>query len=377
MDVESQVRAIDKETITPIVRMVLKDDSVNVIRWQHQALQGGTVSQVYRFDGESQAELHTSFKDNPRDDSAPIIPWSVILKIQRQWARGGDPESWKREMMLYQSDLFDVLPETLAVPHCFEIIQKNQTEIWYWLEIVAGKSDTQMSLEDYCAAARHLAHFQGQYLVGQSLPSYPWFSTRRWLTNTVSNWGTGAIPWLQSNRRPAQSDSIFSSDIIEGIIQLWYRRDQFLDVIDSLPRTVCHRDYNAGNLFVRGEDTDQQTVVIDWDCVGIGAMGEDIADMIGEALVFYEFDVAQAEALKEAVLSHYYTGLQEAGWQGEQALLRLSYAAHSPLQWCFRVICRAQNTNDQAMLDRYAEVLRFMLRIGKELTSSFMVTLPD
>lgn len=182
--------AIDEDTITPIVQMALKDESVEVTQWQRQPLQGGTVNLVYLLEGESRAHP----PDSSTDNQTPIIPWSVILKIQRQWERGGDPECWQREMMLYQSDLFDTLPETLTVPCCFDIIKKDQNEIWYWMEVVAGKTDTQMSFEDYCLAARHLAHFQGRYLAGQSLPPYPWFSTRRWLANTVSCWGTDAVP---------------------------------------------------------------------------------------------------------------------------------------------------------------------------------------
>ncbi|MBV7334731.1 aminoglycoside phosphotransferase family protein [Chloroflexi bacterium TSY] len=364
MDVESQIRTIDQETLAPIVRKVLKVESIEVTQWQHQPLQGGTVSLVYLFNGECRTHSLDSFPDN----QTTTIPWSVVLKIQRQWERGGDPECWEREMMLYQSELFNTLPDTLTVPCCFDIIQKDQNEIWYWMEAVTGKTDTRMSLEDYCLAARHLAHFQGRFLVGQSLPPYSWFSTRRWIANTVSNWGTGAVPWLQRYRQLSQPERIFSPDIIEETIQLWQTRDALLDIVDSLPRTVCHRDYNAGNLFVRrDENIGEQTSVIDWDCTGIGAIGEDIADMVGEALIFYDFDLGQAEELKESVLSHYYTGLCEAGWQGDRQLLRLSYAVHSPLQWCFRVVCRAQNTDNQALLKRYAQVLRFMLNQAREV----------
>lgn len=82
---------------------------------------------------------------------------------------------------------------------------------------------------------------------------------------------------------------------------------RFLDIVDSLPRTVCHRGYNAGNLFVqRDKNMGEQTSVIDWDCTSIGGIGEDIADMIGEALIFYDFDLGEAEDLKESVLAHYY-----------------------------------------------------------------------
>jgi len=168
------------------------------------------------------------------------------------------------------------------------------------------------------------------------------------------------------------SDRVFPREVVEGLLQLWAERDAFLDLLDKVPRTLCHRDFNAANLFVRGDaEEGGQTVAIDWDCAGIGTIGEDIADLVGEALVFFAFDPTQAGKLKETVLSSYLAGLREVGWRGDHQLLRLGYTVNSPLQWCFRIACRAQNTDDREMKDRYIEVQRFMLDLANEARDLF------
>ena len=363
MELDPLQPAIKEEILTPIVRDALHDESVDVIEWQCQPIQGGTVGQVYRLKGKGRIHPH----DSSVDTRCELIPWSLILKVQKQWARNGDPECWRREMLLYRSGLFDEHPSSLTVPRCLSLVERKPDEIWLWLEEVTGQTGTQMSLEDYGLAARHLAHLQGRYLMDRSLPSYPWLSTRRWVANTVSNWGTGALPWLQSHRPESSSDRVFPSEVIHGLLHLWAERDEFLDQLDTVPRTLCHRDFNAANLFVRGGAGEGgQTTAIDWDCAGIGTIGEDIADLVGEALVFFAFDPTQARVLKETVLSGYLAGLRDVGWRGDPQRLRLGYAVNSPLQWCFRIACRAQDTDDQEMKERYIEVQRFMLDLADE-----------
>ncbi len=157
---DSPLQTIAKEELTPIVRKALDNETVEVTEWQFQLLQGGTVGEVYLLEGKARSDS----ADLPADNRNATVPWSLILKIQRQWRRSGDPECWKREKMLYQSDLFDALPDSLRVPLCFGISERDQDEIWLWLEEAAGKTGTRMSLDEYCLAARHLAHYQGPVL---------------------------------------------------------------------------------------------------------------------------------------------------------------------------------------------------------------------
>lgn len=164
-------------------------------------------------------------------------------------------------------------------------------------------------------------------------------------------------------------------EMIDGALLLWHERDQLLDIFYNLPRTFCHRDFSAGNVFLtKTAEGMDQTVVIDWDCAGIGIVGEDIADLVGEALIFYEFEPAQAAELQEKVLASYISGLQETGWEGEEKLIRLGYLISLTLHWCFRIVCRAQKKDDPDG-KRYASVLSFIIQQAAE-TRNLISTLP-
>ncbi len=261
---------------------------------------------------------------------------------------------------MYRSGIFDELPESLRVPICYSI-QEREDETWYWFEEVTGTTAGQFDLDHYCQAAHHLGQFQGPYIAGRPLPTYPWLSSRRWITHTVSNWGTGAIPWLNSS-----DSSSLTNSVREQAMTIWAERDGFLDVVDDLPRTVCHRDFNPENLFLPEALSGANTTVIDWDCVGIGALAEDIGDLVGEALVFQEWDISRALDLKEQVLAAYHEGLVESGSKVSPETVQLGFATVSPLQWCFRLICRYKDAEDPATRERYVAILQFMLELGRD-----------
>ena len=131
----------------------------------------------------------------------------------------------------------------------------------------------------------------------------------------------------------------------------------------TFPLTLCHRDYNAGNLFV-GPDAGGRptTIALDWDCAGIGTIAEDI----GEAVVYFGYDPAELGELARTALGAYVDGLREVGWTGSMGVAGRAFATVAPLQWCFRVACLAQRTDDPDLLDRYAVIQGFMLGLAKK-----------
>ncbi|MEE9279162.1 MAG: aminoglycoside phosphotransferase family protein [Myxococcota bacterium] len=303
MSVDSRLEAVDRETLAPLVRQALGSDAAPVSDWCYERLTGGTVASVYRFRG-------------PRPNAAD---WSLILKILRQWARPGDPDSWRRELLLYRSGLFDELPEGFGVPRCLGVAEPSPSEFWLWLEDVEGATGEEMSLDDHGQAARRLGQLQAPYLTGLPLPVYPWLTTERWLEYGSRHWGAGAIARLRQR-------------VPDGLLRLWAERDRLLDAFGRLPLTLCHRDFNAGNLFV----LDGRVVAIDWDCAGVGMIGEDLADLVCEALVYFGFDLRRAEGLAETAFASYVSGLREGGWLGDPALARTGFAVGSALAFSRR-----------------------------------------
>jgi hypothetical protein len=281
--------------------------------------------------------FHVSGDASDRDE---VLRWSLVLKVIPFSANRDDPSHhfyWKREVLAYQSGLLDNLPGGLAAPRCFDIVEHPGEGAWMWLEEVTDEIGPQWPLEHYGVVARQFGQFNGAYLVGESLPSWPWLS-QGWLRAYVAQ-AAPAIAQLRSSlehplmRRcyPARAHHTF---------RLWTEREMFLAALDSLPQTLCHLDVFRRNLFARrsadGADDKHpcdQTVVVDWAFVGIGAVGEEIAPLVGASFLFFEVELGQAQELDEIVFEGYLHGLRDAGWRGDPRAVRLGYTAASALRY--------------------------------------------
>lgn len=97
-------------------------------------------------------------------------------------------------------------------------------------------------------------------------------------------------------------------------------RERLYRVNEALPRTLCHLDFWTKNLIA---SPGGHTVVLDWSFFGLGALGEDIGNLIPDA-VFDMFLPAQSLPLLETILfDAYVAGLRESGWDGDIRLVRL------------------------------------------------------
>jgi hypothetical protein len=147
--------------LSPIVRQALRRDALQLQNWQMTQFAGGFGNPVslglYRFEGTGQ----------DRDD---LVPWSVILKLIQSPANvgwvdmgeGDDPTHWnywKRETLVYQSDLLEDLPEGMVAPRCFGVVELPGDIAGLWLEDVADSCGGVWSLDRYALTARHLCRF--------------------------------------------------------------------------------------------------------------------------------------------------------------------------------------------------------------------------
>ena len=347
---------IDVTTLAPLVRSVTSLPQGEVVDWTSRTLQGGTVGEVHLLEGTAKA--------GPTDGR--LVDWSLVVKVQRQWARPHDPDSWRREFLMYESGLLDDTGPTLAVPDLLRSDVEDDV-IWLWLERVAGVTGEDMALEHYRQVATDLGRMQGEYLAGRELPCHPWFSSRRWVSSTAAMWGTQCVYGLGRASAEGGHHGGLPPDLSRATLELWGQRDRMLDRLDAFPRTLCHRDYHADNLFIRTDvEGALQTVALDWDCAGIGAISEDIGDMVAEAVVYFGYDLTGADELVQAALDAYVDGLRDAGWQGSADVARGGLVTGLPLQWCLRVACLARQADDTETLERYVAVQRFLLALADE-----------
>lgn len=312
---------LEPSILTPLVGRLLADEQVVLSACAVQPLEGGfSGSPLYRVQG--QANTRAGVRD-----------WSLILKViqpttgsQELWQRN----YWKRELLVYQSDLLAHLPGGLAAPRCFGITEQPAEEFWLWLEDLGEEEESAWPLERYALAARHLGEWNGAYLVQRPLPAQPWLSSPADIGRRLALAEPGIAELPQLSRYPFAD--LFPDNRLDRMLWLWAERQPLLARLAQLPRTLCHRDAFRRNLRTRQGATGQpQTVALDWAATGIGFLGEELVPLFALTLRFFTVELARIAELDALIFAGYMDGLRAAGWQGDARLARFGFTALAAL----------------------------------------------
>ena len=327
-----EIQDIDTIMLTRLVQQALGSPTAQISHWEHHPVSyintEKSILGIHRFKGIAR-------------DQAEARPWYIVLKAVHAPFNDSSPAHWnyhRREIFAYKEGLLAGLPSSLSAPRCFGVTEYPDGVCWLWLEDLLDSASLSWSLADYSLAALHLGRFNGAYLTGQPLPVLPWLS-QHWLRGWLSYYEMSCQEVLKLIRdehfwKHPLLQSAFPRLITGDVLQLWSQHDMLLATLDQLPRTFCHMDAYRPNLFIRRNAQGiDQVVAIDWVFAGIGAIGEEIANLLAASLIWFEYDAAKAKSLDEAVFASYLDGLRKAGWQGDPRLARLGYTAACALRW--------------------------------------------
>ena len=305
--------SIDIAELTNVVRQDQRSVVFEVLDWTVSTLSDrSTVNQ----DGLLRVSGHGR-------DSLGVRPWSVALKIMMKPETDGEPSQlgyWMREIYAYDTGLVTSLPGPV-VPARYYGTTMHPDSAWLWMELLTEATGCQWQLEDYAFAADQLGRFNGACAIGGPLPDAPWLTrdhARVW-----TSWLNFETAWQQP-----QVQQYFPVRTRVRLEQLWAEREHFFTTLDRLPQVFSDFDYKRSNLFLRQRDDNQREVVaVDWGDCGIGALGGDLVFLIGASAWFFDWEPAQVADLSATAFEAYMRGLREAGWQGDQSLIRLAYSA--------------------------------------------------
>jgi hypothetical protein len=327
MDTLAQLQALDQGTLTPLVRQALGNDAVSLVDWRVAPFGGGAGQCVYRFSGNAR-------------NQGELIPWSLVLKVAPTPSDGDAVSAAhyrSRELLAYQSGLLAELPGALKAPRCFGVVEQSGGDAWLWLEEITDTAVGRWPRERYTTVARQLGTFNAAFLIDRPLPAYPWLSQGWFRSHVVEAAAAVAqLPALLGHPllRPA-----LPGNISTRVLQVIAEHERLLDALDALPQTFCHLDAFPRNLFVRNEGSvNVQLVAIDWEFTGVSALGADLAPLVGGSLLFDEVDLSTADELERDVFDSYLRGLRDAGWKGEQHLVRVGYTAALVLHYVFLIL---------------------------------------
>jgi hypothetical protein len=234
---------------------------------------------------------------------------------------------WEREALAYESGLTSgysgagIRGLRLLASH-----RRPDGDVTLWLEDAGGGDSvpgTRWGAQDYRRFARALGLAQGRAAVAGTGLDRPWL-TRRFLRGYVlSKLVDRGVLYSDAWRVPLVRDN-FPRGLRRGLVRLHEDREFFFSLMERPPRTLCHLDVWPNNLFARGDGT---FTLVDWSCVGEGALGEDVGNLVPDS-VFDLFVPSDAlPKLDEAVFGGYVSGLREAGWEGDERLVRLGMCA--------------------------------------------------
>jgi len=244
------------------------------------------------------------------------------------WAASEDPHHWnywRREALVYETGLPARLG--LAAPGLLGLHETEGGDVELRLEDVAGRHGAALTIADLAAAAHALGRAQGQ----AAQPAEPWLS--RGFLRAYS--GSRSVRWELLDDDAAWAQPLvrahFPPALRAGLVALHARRERLLGLIEALPRTVCHLDVWRNNLIRR---PDGEIVLLDWSFVGDGALGEDVGNLIPDAVFDAQMAPAALDELEQRAIRAYLDGLGEAGWRGDERLVRLAvYASCVKYDW--------------------------------------------
>ena len=252
-------------------------------------------------------------------------------------ADGTDPGAWDyppREALAYGSGLLAALPGGLAAPRCLAVEAQPDGTTRLWLEAVADAHPGPWPLDRYALVARAPRPLQRR-LPGRRAPARPAVAEpgvaaglRRAVRPRRRRAGAPRRP-----RRPsAAAAALSAARRRRDSGGCGTERERFLAALDRLPRTFCHHDAFRRNLLHRAGPEGEDLVAVDWAYAGHGAVGEELGQLVVASLFFFEAEGIAPRELDAACFAGYVAGLREAGWAGDERLVRLGFAADAALR---------------------------------------------
>lgn len=310
LDLPSATLTTIARAVTGSPNLVLGPIQITAIHHTHEATAG-----VYRI-----ASNHSL--------AGTSIPWSVVLKIV---CPASDSASL-REVDAYRSGLLADLPGIRA-PHCYGVEQRADGRWWLWLEDLAP--NTTWPVARFALAARHFGRFNGTYAVHRPIPHAPWLN-RDFLRTLAAQRQATTMQRLQHPETWTHHlvRAMFPTPVAPRLLRLWAAHGALLAALDQMPRTFCHHDAWQPNLVVQPcADGGEQTIALDWALAGVGALGEELGQLVAGNLMLDEVSDSVAQRLPEAAWEGYLAGLTDVGWRGDETQVRLGYLASATLRW--------------------------------------------
>ena len=268
------------------------------------------------------------------------VTWSIIEK------RTDGPDTASaylvdnavREAAAYRSGLLTDLADGLRAPQLLGFEEGPDGALTLWIEDLAPDGRAPLEKVEVLAAARRFGRLAGRGL--DRVPEYPWLF-RGWIERHGQ---PAAMEAGLATVRAARGDREISERLgsrLDEAVRLIEGQREFGAMLERLPVTLCHHDTVAANVFSRPDET----VLIDWESVGPGAVGADLATLLFASPRRGDFPSAWLRDLFGPALAAYRDGLADEGAAIDDHAVALGLHASIALRWALvRDVCAALQT---------------------------------
>jgi hypothetical protein len=257
--------------------------------------------------------------------------WSLVEKSTQGPAVASEylRDNALRELHAYESGLLEDLPRGVMAPRCYSLARGPDGSVTLWLEDLGA---TALPLEgaDIAEVAFDLGRVAGQWV--DRVPGHDWLF-RGWLDRHGQP--EAVEPALERLRSLGSGPGIERSLgwTIDQAIALIARQESYRSALGGLPQTLCHHDAVAANVFRRPAGDTSETVLIDWESVGPGAVGADLASLLFASVRRGHISAATFRSVASDALDAYVRGVRDAGASLEDRQVRLGLHAAIALRW--------------------------------------------
>jgi len=260
--------------------------------------------------------------------------WSMIEKVT------GNPDSappfiregGRRELLAYRSGLLDCLPAGFAAPRDFGLHEDPDGRVVLFLEEVVDERAGSWERQDWIRAATHLGRFSARWLA-EPVASAPWMLQRWSERHGQPAAMAAASSAIAEQAALPQVISRFGPGLADTAVSLLAMQAELRAALDRAPHTLCHHDAVRANLFARMGEGTLETVAIDWETLGIGPVGAEIASLLFSSSRRGDLSAAELQRMLPAVLDAYADAIAAAGFADAAAGAETSFWQSVALRW--------------------------------------------
>ncbi|MGE7433023.1 phosphotransferase family protein [Kitasatospora sp. NPDC001175] len=283
---------------------------------------GGALAEHLRQLGPSGQWQHgRTVKVLSTEDLSPGLGQATVLRVSADLGDGG-PASWiaklpaggnqsllelsdpaltERETRFFGSPLRGILPDGLATAPDAGALRHGGSE-WIFMRDIGEAMDRRWTVADAHLVAARLARLHAPVTADPGVLATPWLE-RNGYAGYAHHVPAGHenLELLGQDERLA---GLFSPEQVRRLHGCLAALGRLTAVADGLTPTLLHGDLHLRNL---GLTADRTLVLIDWEHVGVGPVGVDLATFVS----LYRLFGGEGEPDERALLAEYGTALSE------------------------------------------------------------------